>query len=63
MTFEAIGNRAGAKAASEIAADSGSTAGSINGEWNAPATFRRTALSLRSAARCLSAFDRRRRCR
>ena len=57
VTFEAIGTERGERGL-EIAADSGSTAASINGEWNAPATLRRTTLSLRSAARAPRDCDR-----
>ena len=49
VTFDATGNRGAENAAASIASRSGATAGSINGEWNAPATRSRTARIFRSA--------------
>ena len=61
LTFSAMGNRGGSISMSSSTRRIGSTAGSINGEWNAPATFSRTARIFCSdaiaSARSIAATD------
>ena len=50
MTFSATGNRGGENAIASIRSSIAARAGSISGEWNAPATGNRTARTFRSFA-------------